>query len=275
MSSMARRTATLLMSLGLAALIAPSPVDAAEAPLGPRPQVETEFVVVLDAGHGGTNEGCRGHGGAVREKEVTLAMATELAAEIEARLPHANVQLTRTDDRTMTLAERVAIANAAGADLFVSLHANASPDATQTGFETYVLDARASSLEAARTARRENDDGFASPVEARAESDVPVEAARMLRQLQMTANRSRAAALAHGIQRAQAHRFPSRTDRGVKQAPFDVLMGARMPAVLFEAGFLDHNAEGAVLTDPALRDVVVDGLADAIVEHYRVSAQLK
>jgi len=272
---MVRRFATALMSLGLAALVAPSSVTAAQAPLGPKPEVESAFVVVLDAGHGGTNEGCRGHGGVVHEKEVTLAMATQLAAEIEARLPHAQVQLTRTDDRTLTLAERVGIANAAGADLFVSLHANASPDATQTGFETYVLDAQASSLEAARTARRENDEGFTHPVEATADSDVPVEAARMLRQLAMTANRSRAAALAHAIQRAQAERFPRRTDRGVKQAPFDVLMGARMPAVLFEAGFLDNGTEGAVLTDPALREVVVGGLADAIVDHYRVSAQLR
>ncbi|MEM6993197.1 MAG: N-acetylmuramoyl-L-alanine amidase [Myxococcota bacterium] len=263
------------LALGCFAVSAPTVADAATQSAGPKPAVQQRFVVVVDPGHGGTNDGCLGYDGDVHEKEITLQMAEELAAELTARLPHAKVHLTRTDDRTMTLAERVSVANAAGADLFVSLHANASPDGTQSGFETYVLDAKASSLEAARTARRENDAGLSSVVHGEAGTGSQVEAARMLRQLHMTANRSRAAALAHAIQRAQAGRFPTRSNRGVKQAPFDVLMGVRMPAVLFEAGFLDHAGEGAVLTDPQQRSEVVLGLADAIVEHYRVTTRLK
>ena len=262
----------LVFASAFAASFAPASLDAAE-PTGPQPTVEQEFVVVLDPGHGGTNDGCAAWDGHLHEKEVTLAIAQELAAELSTRLPHADVRLTRADDRTLTLAERVQIANAAEADLFVSLHANASPDATQTGFETYVLDAEASSLEAARTARRENDGDLAEP--APSPSDVPPEALRMFRQLEMTAHRARAAALAHAIQRAQAERFPQRTNRGVKQAPFDVLMGARMPAVLFEAGFLDHAEEGSLLAEEQSRGGVVLGLADAIVQHYRVSTRLQ
>ena len=265
---------TVGLALAMLAATAPSTATGEERALGPRPQVEQPFVVVLDPGHGGSNDGCRGFDGEVHEKDVTLAMAGQLAAELRARLPHVQIHLTRDDDRTMTLAERVAVANAAGADLFVSLHANASPDATQSGFETYVLDAHASSLEAARTALRENDSGLTKPAQPR-EQGIAADAARMVRQLQLTANRTRAAAFAHEIQRAQAERFPQRSDRGVKQAPFDVLMGARMPAVLFEAGFLDHGDEGHVLTDPAMRGEVVAGLADAIVVHYRVSNRLK
>lgn len=262
----------LAFALAAGASFAPAPLSAAE-PAGPVPTVEHDFIVVLDPGHGGTNEGCRAWDGHLHEKEVTLALAQELADELHTRLPHAEVRLTRAEDRTLTLAERVQIANAAEADLFVSIHANASPDSTQSGFETYVLDAEASSLEAARTARRENDLDLAKP--AQEATDVPPEAVRMLRQLEMTAHRSRAAALAHGIQRAQAERFPERLDRGVKQAPFDVLMGARMPAVLFEAGFLDHDEEGALLAEEDAREPIVLGLADAIVQHYRVTSRLQ
>jgi len=274
MSDMSYRLPAFGLALALAsgASIAPAPLNAAE-PAGPVPTVEHDFVVVLDPGHGGTNEGCQAWNGHLHEKEVTLALAQELADELHTRLPHAEVRLTRAEDRTLTLAERVQIANAAEADLFVSIHANASPDATQTGFETYVLDAEASSLEAARTARRENDGDLAKPAEQ--QSEVPPEAVRMFRQLEMTAHRSRAAALAHAIQRAQAERFPDRTDRGVKQAPFDVLMGARMPAVLFEAGFLDHADEGSLLSEHEAREPIVLGLADAIVQHYRVSTRLQ
>ncbi len=273
MYDMSYLKAAFALALGLCVQAAPQGAAAAEQTAGPRPEIDQPFVVVVDPGHGGTNEGCLGYDGDVHEKDITLAMAGQLATELRLRIPHAEVRLTRADDRTMTLAERVSVANAAGADLFVSLHANASPDATQSGFETYVLDARASSLEAARTARRENDSGLSEPTDSSG-GGAPAEAARMLRQLEMTAHRARAAALAHAIQRAQAERFPDRSDRGVKQAPFDVLMGVRMPAVLFEAGFLDHDGEGKVLTDPEQRNEVVLGLADAIVVHYRVTTRL-
>lgn len=266
---MLSQIAALALAVGLLAATAALPAAGAEA--GPRPQAERPFVIMLDPGHGGTNPGCRGHDQDVHEKDITLALAQQVAAEVRTRLPNAEIRLTRSEDRTLTLAERVAIANAARADLLLSLHANASPDANQTGFETYVLDADASSKEAARTARRENEAEPATP----AEREASPEAARMLAQLQMTAHRSQAGVLAAAIQRAQAKRFPDRDDRGIKQAPFDVLMGARMPAVLFEAGFLDHAAEGSVLTDPERRVEVARGLADAIVEYYRVARRLQ
>ncbi len=251
---MLRRLAAFAL---LTSLFVSGPAQAA-----PRPVVERPITIVLDPGHGGQNHGCAATADGVEEKEVTLWIAEELRAELAQRLPHAKIVLTRGSDHAMTLAERVSIANAAEADVFVSIHANASDTKTQHGFETYVLDARASSLEAARTAMREN-----AGTAGRAKADA--EAATMVRQLQLLAHRERAARLAQTIQREQAERFPDRLDRGVKQAPFDVLMGAQMPAVLFEAGFLDHAHESATLIDRGARAKVVDGLADALVDFYR------
>jgi N-acetylmuramoyl-L-alanine amidase len=228
--------------------------------------VDREFLVVLDPGHGGTNRGCVSFDGRTHEKEVTLTVARELAAELGRRLPHARIVLTRDRDETRTLAERVTLANAAGADLFVSIHANASEGKVQHGFETYLLDARASGLEAARTARRENDEGHLRP-----EASCAVDT--MLRQLTLTNHRNQAAVLARSIQDEQSSRFPGRLDRGVKQAPFDVLMGARMPAVLFEVGFLDHPDDGQTLLDGDARAMVVDGLAAAVGRYYREVAR--
>jgi N-acetylmuramoyl-L-alanine amidase len=251
----------------LGALLAATP---AVAMAGPRPTLGRPFVLVIDAGHGGDNSGCLAFDGLVEEKEITLLMALELRAELHRRLPHASVLLTREDDASLPLARRVEIANAAEADAFLSLHANASPTGEQRGFETYVLDVRASGLEAARTARRENDESLADPATTEAEPEV----AMMVRQLELTAQRAAAARLAQRIQVAQAIRFPDRLDRGVKQGPFDVLMGARMPAVLFEAAFLDHPTEAMLLREDDARARVVEGLAEAIVEQYREHTQL-
>lgn len=260
---------------------------------GPQPVVTRPFLVVLDPGHGGSNEGCLAHDGHVREKDVTLQLAKDVRAALSDRLPHARVVLTREADATLLLSERVAMANAAQADLFISVHANASPAASQVGFETYVLDARASGLEAARTARRENararagtndsqhdvgstggDPDEDDPDAARDEMSRR-QAGTMIAELAQVASRSQAALLAHAIQRAQAQTFPARADRGVKQAPFDVLIGARMPAVLFEAGFLDHAGEGPLLIEPDGRGRIAEALADAVLDFYRTQSQLR
>jgi N-acetylmuramoyl-L-alanine amidase len=233
---------------------------------GPRPDVQPDFVIVVDPGHGGSNGGCVGFDGRVREKDVSLQMALELRAALARRLPHAEVALTREGDVTVPLVERVAIANGLGADLFISLHANASERRDQQGFETYVLDARASSLDAAWTARRENLVAVAPELP---QSDAHV----MVDELALAGRRQQAIEAAARIQREQAARFPDRSDRGVKQAPFDVLRGAKMPAVLFEVGFLDHQDEGQRIMTQEFRQRIIDGLVEAIVVHYRERAR--
>jgi len=243
----------------LAFLVLATPLGAEAAP---RPLVQRPVVIVVDPGHGGTNDGCSSADGATQEKELTLEVALQLDARLHDLLPHAEVLLTRKSDETMTLAERVSFANANRADLFVSLHANASPHGDQQGFETYLLDREASGLEAARTAQRENDEGLSKP-----RNDDSV--AAMVRELELVTDRVRAGHLGRAIQAEQAARFPNRLDRGVKQAPFDVLMGARMPAVLFEMGFFDHAVEGPMLGETEFQERVVDGLAVAIARYYR------
>jgi N-acetylmuramoyl-L-alanine amidase len=241
------------------ALIRPSRAFAA-----PKPVIEQGFCLVVDPGHGGENLGCQAHGGALHEKQVTLELAQALARRVVELMPHAQVLLTRESDETLHLSQRTAFANACEADLFLSLHCNASPNADQTGFETFLLDVEASGSDAALTAQRENDEGFARPRSADADDDVAI----MLRELSMTEHRKRAGYFAKAIQREQARRFPSRFDRGVRQARFDVLMGARMPAVLHEVGFLDHAGESELLLEDRGREAIVEALAQATLSYY-------
>ena len=191
----------------------------------PKPLAQRDFVLVLDPGHGGSNDGCRSSDGFVYEKEITLRVAKELQQRLGVLLPHAEVLLTREEDQTLTLAGRAKLANEEGGDLFLSLHANASPGRDQQGFETFLLEQQADSEEAAWTARRENAGGS---VVRRGGETVSL----MLRELELNHNRNDAAYFAHAIQREQAKRFPARPDRGVREAPFDVLMGTQMPAGL-------------------------------------------
>lgn len=250
--------------LGLSAALAGATVlgRASRVLAAGRPVTEREFCLVLDPGHGGENEGCMAHDGHVHEKVVTLALAEQLSTRVVALMPTAKVLLTRDTDETLHLSSRVAFANACNADLLISLHCNASVERNQTGFETYLLDLDASSRDAALTAQRENDEGFGRPVGADDEVDM------MLRELDMTRARRNAAWLADAIQREQAKRFPGRSDRGVLQAPFDVLMGARMPAVLHEVGFLDHPQEGPLLRSAAGQSLIVEGLAQAVLGYF-------
>ncbi|PRQ10253.1 N-acetylmuramoyl-L-alanine amidase family protein [Enhygromyxa salina] len=234
---------------------------------GPTPVIEQGFRLVIDPGHGGENLGCRAHRGGTHEKEVTLTLAQSLAGRVVELMPHAEVLLTRETDETLHLSQRVGFANACKADLFLSLHCNASPRADQTGFETFLLDVDASSKEAALTAQRENDEAFGRP------SGDDDEIAVMLRELGMTNNRKHAALYAKAIQTEQARRFPGRPDRGVRQANFDVLMGARMPAVLHEVGFLDHADESALMLGATGRGQLVEALAQATLTYYNQVAR--
>jgi N-acetylmuramoyl-L-alanine amidase len=220
---------------------------------GPKPAPGRSFVVALDAGHGGDADGCRGPDGRVAEKEVTLALARRLRARLRETLPHAEVVLLRDADDAVPLSERVRLANERGADVLVSLHANASPRHDQTGFETWVLDPERQHRESTWMVRS---------------ADASVADVALAR-LSLAGRRDRAVRLAQAIQKEQRRRFPRRADRGVREASLDVLAGAKMPAVLFELGFLDHPLEGPELTRQAFQAEVVEGLSDALVDYYR------
>lgn len=229
-------------SIVLASLLAASTASA--APVAP--------TVVLDPGHGGSNSGAKGPG--LYEKQLTLVLATEVAARL--REAGVRVELTRTDDRTLSLRQRVALADRLPADLFVSIHANASPSRTQRGYETFVLTPRAIEV-----------DGRAL----RADTTTPrpgvaPDIALVLDDVERGASQWEAAELAATMQRALRERRGASGDRGVRQDAHHVLLGATMPAVLVEVGFLDHPIEGRELADPRVQAQLADAIAEAIVD---------
>jgi N-acetylmuramoyl-L-alanine amidase len=212
------------------------------------------FRVVLDPGHGGSNTGCAGVVEGVYEKRFTLALSLAVAERL--RAAGVDVQLTREDDRYLTLRERVRTANAANADLFVSVHANASPSRAQRGFETWVLAPDALDVD---TRAIRAGDGPPRP-------GVAPEVAAILDDAE------RGGALAPSL-RVAAHMQERLTEvwgasraRGVRQGTQDVLMGLTMPGVLVEVGFLDHPIEGASLLLHDVRARLADAIAAAILD---------
>jgi N-acetylmuramoyl-L-alanine amidase len=221
---------------------------------------EPAFTVVLDPGHGGEQEGALAPDG-MREKELSLAISRRIAARLK-RLG-AKVVLTRTGDIGVPLANRAAIATAIRADLFVSVHLNSMPTAAQRrishGVETYFLSADATDGHAKAVAARENADRLAGEPEA--DPDDPV--AGILDSLQDAASLQGSSKLAYAVHEKLVSRLRAE-DRGVKQAPFYVLAGARMPAVLLEVGFISHGEESRKLRSREYQERIADAVADGI-----------
>jgi N-acetylmuramoyl-L-alanine amidase len=220
---------------------------------------ESRWHVVIDAGHGGKDPGAIGHSGLV-EKELVLDIAKRLR-ELMQRDPQWRVTLTRDTDIFIPLEERTEIANAAGADLFVSIHANAAERSDAHGIETYFLDL-ASDERSMRVAARENATTLSKVSELQ----------HILRDLSMTSKRNESSLLAGSVQRAMVQAPSSgkiSRDLGVKHAPFLVLMGAEMPAILVETGFLSHPGEERKLADPKHRAqaarAIFEGIKDYLV----------
>lgn len=231
----------------------------AAAPYAPRP---TQRVVVLDPGHGGIETGAIGTDG-LQEKDVTLDLARRLKDALERQ--GLTVVLTRDEDRLVGLDERTAVANHNRAELFVSIHLNASRGKKAFGAETYFLSPDATDDEARTLAALENRayrEADAPPAATGAESpDASLELILWdLAQNRFLAESSR---LAETVQKEMNDLVGTR-DRGVRQAPFRVLMGATMPAILVEVGFVSNPEEEARLRDDAYKGKVVEALARAI-----------
>jgi N-acetylmuramoyl-L-alanine amidase len=210
-------------------------------------------LVVLDPGHGGTNAGAPAVRDGLFEKHFTLALAFEVRDQLEAR--GVRVVLTRETDEYLTLRERTARANELQADAFVSIHANASPNHTLSGYETYILSPDALEIDS-RALRFED-----GPRRA----DMSEDLARVLHDVERGATVPQAASLAGAIQTEMRARRGERGDRGVRQASMHVLLGATMPAVLVEVGFIDHPDEGEDILAAATRTKIAEALAEGIV----------
>jgi N-acetylmuramoyl-L-alanine amidase len=213
--------------------------------------------VVIDAGHGGDDHGAAGPAG-LREKDLVLDLARRLAKKLRAH--GLDVLFTREADAFVALDVRTDRANQSGGDLFVSIHANASRATSARGIETYFASPEASDEAAEALARAENA-AFGPAAAKLAQGDPVLAILGDLMAQQQLADSQEFARLA---QRELARRGVARS-RGVKQAPFVVLMGVRMPAVLVEVGFLTNPVEEKALRKPAERERIASGLARAIV----------
>lgn len=214
------------------------------------------WTVVIDPGHGGRDPGARGVTGS-DEKDITLAIA-QLVAERLAEDPQIRVVLTRTDDTYVSLEQRTAIANAQGADLFLSIHGNASENPQLAGIETYTLnntDDRAT----IRLAALEN--GLALTGAAPGERDL----AYILSDLVQTGKEDESVTLARAVQGNLVSYLRDRwrgvVNLGVKKGPFYVLVGAYMPCILVEVAFLTNETEGQRIAARRYQQDVADGLA--------------
>jgi N-acetylmuramoyl-L-alanine amidase len=210
--------------------------------------------IVIDPGHGGKEVGAVGPNGLL-EKDVTLEVSRKLASALE-RLG-TRVVLTRDDDSVVSLDQRTAIANQYKADLFLSVHMNAAVVKGAKGSETYFLSLEASDDLARRAAETENAASAAVPAGAGADlklilwdlahQEYVQESSRLAQAIQEEMNK------ATGVQ-----------NRGVKQAPFKVLVGATMPAALVEVGFITNPEEESKLKSDSFQDVMVDALVNAV-----------
>jgi N-acetylmuramoyl-L-alanine amidase len=217
--------------------------------------------VVIDPGHGGHDQGTAGVKGLL-EKDLVLDVALRAGALIEDRL-RAEVIYTRSTDVFIPLEARTALANEKKADLFLSIHANASTVPAASGVETYYLNFT-EAKDAMAVAAREN----ASSLETISELH------DLIRQITLHDKAEESRDLAGNIQTSlfalYAHGFPGQPDRGVRRAPFVVLIGATMPSVLAEIGFVTNPKEEALLRKPEYRQKVAEAIVHG-VERYAAS----
>ena len=215
--------------------------------------------IVIDPGHGGHDPGARSNG--LNEAELTLDVALRLQKLLE-KQPGIEVVMTREKNVYIPLEERTAIANREAADLFLSIHANASRNVNARGIETYFLNF-ASNPEAEAVAARENS---ASGKSMHSLTDI-------VRAIALNNKIDESRDFATTVQKSMVSKLSIRNrqirDLGVKQAPFVVLIGAGMPSVLAEISFITHKQEGQLLKTPAYRQSIAEGLLEAILRYQR------
>jgi N-acetylmuramoyl-L-alanine amidase len=217
--------------------------------------------VVIDPGHGGHDYGAPGYIKGVYEKDVVLKISKKLAVKIKHDL-NCETVLTRGDDRYLTLEERTAFANTKNADLFISIHTNAARDRRAFGLETYYLNL-ATDDEAILVAARENATSMKNI------SDLE----SILNDLMQNAKINESIRLAGYVQQSlflqMQRNFDSIKSKGVKQAPFYVLLGAQMPAILVETSFISNARECKRLIDPRYQEQICEGIVRGIQKYIQ------
>jgi N-acetylmuramoyl-L-alanine amidase len=222
--------------------------------------------IVIDAGHGGHDTGTIGPTG-LMEKDLCLDVALRLGKSIQARLPSAEVVFTRDDDTFIPLERRTEIANEAKADLFISVHANSSQDRQARGIETYYLNFTASS-DAMEVASREN------ALSENAVHDLQNLVTKIARNEKIEESRDLATMIQDSLSKRMENINRGERNRGVRKAPFVVLIGADMPSVLAEISFLSNPNDEQWLKKPENRQKVADGLYRGIESYLQSTNSL-
>ena len=254
-----RGSGRVLIEVMSATTETPAPT-APTAPLDPPPLLDLVpegglRTVVIDAGHGGAEEGAKGPDGTL-EKDITLSVARRLKSALEARLG-LRVILTRDRDETVGLDERAAVANNNKADVFLSLHANASVRPSAAGAEVFYLSLDDYGDAAQRMAQGE---GEALPVFGGGSREIEV----ILWEMAQARYIEQSAALARAVEGGLRARVPM-SQRAIQQAPFRVLVGANMPAVLVEMGFITNPEQEKQLASDGFQNSLVLALVDSVV----------
>ncbi len=215
--------------------------------------------IVIDPGHGGHDTGTISSNG-MCEKDLVLDVARRLKAYVKRKYPDVEVILTRDSDRFVALEQRTAIANSRRADLFISIHANASPSRVASGVETYFMSPDRAPDEDLETANRENTKMADEKTEKRDTSVKPI-VASVSAGGRVAASRELARYIQAGLVRGIGAQSPrTAANRGVKHAPFVVLLGAVMPSVLAEISFLSNPRDEELLKTSAFRERIAASL---------------
>jgi N-acetylmuramoyl-L-alanine amidase len=217
--------------------------------------------IVIDAGHGGHDTGTIGPTG-LMEKDICLDVALRLGKIIHQRLPGAEVVYTRSDDTFIPLEERTRVANESKADLFISIHANSSHDHAARGIETYYLNLKGSP-DAMEVAARENATAQESV------HDLEDIVKKITRSEKIDESREFAADIQESLAKRIQKLNKTVKDRGVRKAPFVVLVGADMPSILTEISFLSNPADERLLKNPDHRQRVAEGLYQGVANYLQ------
>jgi len=222
--------------------------------------------IVIDAGHGGHDTGTIGPTGFM-EKDLCLDVALRLGKTIQQRLPSAEVVFTRADDTFVPLERRTEIANEAKADLFISVHANSSEDHHARGVETYYLNFTGSS-DAMEVASREN------ALSGNGVHDLQDIVKKIANNEKIEESRDLATMIQDSLSKRMENLNRGDRNRGVRKAPFVVLIGADMPSVLAEISFLSNPSDEQWLKKPENRQRVADGLYHGIETYLQSTNSL-
>ncbi|MCX8031057.1 MAG: N-acetylmuramoyl-L-alanine amidase [Thermodesulfovibrionales bacterium] len=220
--------------------------------------------IVLDPGHGGHDPGAVGYNG-LFEKDVVLDIALKVKEIMNKNYPNFQVILTRETDIFIPLQKRTEIANKANADLFISIHANASYNRLAQGIETYILN-WTDDEEAMKVAAREN------AISLKEMKKLKDELSIILASLESESKRDESIKAAGFIHNYLINVKPFENlvdfDRGIKQALFYVLVGAKMPAALLEVGFISNSIEEKLLSNETYRSNIARSIANGIVNYF-------